>query len=168
MEHEKKMWLASSTVPHKGRRSSHRTAAKASSRKTTLAQGASLKRKANDDTAGPSPSSKRYNSLTHTQWIDQTVMFSAVPYRRRSVRRTVSGDPAGHAQTNPAPGPATRIGGGAGAMPDCHLPEDSDNVSVTNSEVESAMGHWRRRAAMRDPHFTKEAFNALNSLDAYI
>ena len=53
-------------------------------------------------------------------------------------------------------------------MPDCHLPEDLDNVSVTNSEVESAMGHRRRRAAMRDPHFTKETFNALISMDAYI
>ena len=55
-----------------------------------------------------------------------------------------------------------------GAMPDCHLSEDSDNVSITNSEVESAMGHRRRRAAMRGPHFTEEAFNALSLADAYI
>ena len=53
-------------------------------------------------------------------------------------------------------------------MPNCHLLEDSDNVSITNSEVESAMGHRRQRAAMHDTHFTKEAFNALNSADAYI
>ena len=73
--------------------------------------------------------------------------FPAVPYCRRSVRRTR---------------------GDVGAMPDCHLSEDSDNVSITNSEVESAMGHRRQRAAMRDPHFTEEAFNALSSADAYI
>ena len=81
---------------------------------------------------------------------------------------TAFGDLAGHAQTDPAPEPATRTGRDAGAMPDCHLPEDSENVSVTNSEVESAMGHRRRRAAMRDPHITEEAFNALSSADAYI
>ena len=152
----------------KGRRSHQRAAAKASSKKTTLAQGASLKRKANNDIAGPSYASKRYNLLARTQQIDRTVTFPAVPYCRRSVRQTTSADLAGHAQTNPAPNPATRTGGDAGAMPDCHLPEDSDNVSVTNSEVESAMNHRRRRAAMRDPNFTEEAFNAFSSADAYI
>ena len=53
-------------------------------------------------------------------------------------------------------------------MPDCPLSDDSDNVSVTNSEVESAMNHRRRRAAMHDPTFTEEAFNACSSVDAYI
>mgnify|MGYP005846245909 FL=1 len=53
-------------------------------------------------------------------------------------------------------------------MPDCHLQEDLDNVFVTNSEVESAMNHQRRKEAMRDPSFTEEAFNALSSADAYI
>ena len=152
----------------KGRGLSHRTVAKASSRKMTLAQGASLKRKANDDTARPSSLSKRYNYLTRTQWRDQTVTFPAVPYRRRSVRRTVSRDLAGHAQANPAPDPTTRTGVDAEEMTDCHLPEDSDNVSVTNSEVESAMNHRQQRAAMRDPNFTEEAFIAFSSLDAYI
>ena len=71
-------------------------------------------------------------------------------------------------QANPAPDPATRTGGDAGAMPDCHLPEDSDNVSVTNSEVESVMNHQRRRAAMHDPNFIGEAFNAFSSADACI
>jgi hypothetical protein len=55
-----------------------------------------------------------------------------------------------------------------GVTPDCPSAEDSDDVSVTNSEVESAMNHRRRRAALRDPGFTKEAFNAFNSADAYI
>ena len=53
-------------------------------------------------------------------------------------------------------------------MPDCPSSEDSDNVSVTNSEVESAMNHLRRRAALRDPGFGKEAFDAFSSTDAYI
>ena len=112
--------------------------------------------------------SKRYNSLTCTRRIDRMVTFPAVTYCGRSVHRTISRVPHGHAQTNPAPDPATRHGGNTGAMPDCHLPEDSDNVSDTNSEVESAMNHWRRRAAMRDPNFTKKAFNAFSSADAYI
>lgn len=30
------------------------------------------------------------------------------------------------------------------------------------------MNHRRRRAAMRDPTFTEEAFNAFSSADAYI
>ena len=46
--------------------------------------------------------------------------------------------------------------------------EDSDRISATNSEVESAMNHRRRRAALRDPNFSEEAFNAFNSGDAYI
>ena len=53
-------------------------------------------------------------------------------------------------------------------MPDCHLQEDSDNVLVTNSEVETMMNHRRRKEAMCNPSFTKEAFNALSSADAYI
>ena len=44
--------------------------------------------------------------------------------------------------------------------PDCLSAEDSDDVSITNSEVESAMNHRHRRAALHDPGFTKEAFNA--------
>ena len=41
-------------------------------------------------------------------------------------------------------------------------------MSITNSEVESAMNHRRRRAALRGPGFPDEAFNAFNSGDAYI
>ena len=46
--------------------------------------------------------------------------------------------------------------------------EDADRFSATNSEVESAMNHRHRRAALRDPNFSEEAFNAFNSGDAYI
>ena len=52
--------------------------------------------------------------------------------------------------------------------PDCPHTEDLDRMYTTNSEVESAMNHWHRRAALRDPGFSEEAFNAFNSGDAYI
>ena len=80
----------------------------------------------------------------------------------------MSGDPAGRASTNQVPDPASRVGADMGVTPDCPPLEDSDNVSVLNSEVESAMNHRQRRAALHDPSFTKEAFNAFSSADAYI
>ena len=46
--------------------------------------------------------------------------------------------------------------------------EDADRFSATNSEVESTMNDRRRRAALRDPNFSEEAFDAFNSGDAYI
>lgn len=93
--------------------------------------------------------------------------FSARPSFRKSIRQTISGDLAGHASTNPAPDPVIRTRVDTEKMTDCHLQEDSDNVSVTNSEVESAMNHRRRKEAMRDPSFTEEAFNA-SALRTYI
>jgi len=80
----------------------------------------------------------------------------------------VSEGPVGRAPTNQVPDPASRAGADTGVTPDCPPSEDSDNVSVTNSEVESAMNHRRRRAALRDPGFAKEAFDAFSSVDAYI
>ena len=55
-----------------------------------------------------------------------------------------------------------------GTTPDGPPTEDSDRISATNSEVESAMNHQHRRAALCDPSFSEEAFNAFNSGDAYI
>ena len=78
------------------------------------------------------------------------------------------GDPAGRASVSQVPDPASRAGAATGATSDCPPSEDSDNVSVTNSEVESAMNHRRRRASLCDPRFAKEAFNAFSSADAYI
>ena len=80
----------------------------------------------------------------------------------------MSGDPAGRASTNQVPDPASRAGADAGVPPDCPPSEDSDNVSVTNSEVESFMNHWQQRATLCNPSFTKEAFNDFSSADAYI
>ena len=80
----------------------------------------------------------------------------------------MSGDPAGRASTNQVPDPALKARADTGVTPDYPSAEESDDVAVTNSEVESAMNHRRRRAALRDPDFTKEAFNAFSSADAYI
>ena len=46
--------------------------------------------------------------------------------------------------------------------------EDADRLSATNSEVESAMNHRRRRAVLRDACFSLEAFDAFNSGEAYL
>ena len=82
--------------------------------------------------------------------------------------RTISRGPSGHTSCSQDSNPAVKTGAEAGVMPDCPPAEDSDDVSVTNSEVESAMNHRRRRAVLRDPSFSEEAFNAFSSADAYI
>ena len=55
-----------------------------------------------------------------------------------------------------------------GTTPDVPPTEDADRLSATNSEVESAMNHRRRRAVLRDACFSQEAFDAFNLGDAYI
>ena len=82
--------------------------------------------------------------------------------------RTMSGGPAGHTPHSRDPDPAVKTKAGMGVTPDCPPAEDSDDVSVSNSDVESAMNHRRRRAVLRDPNFSEEAFNAFSSADAYI
>ena len=64
--------------------------------------------------------------------------------------------------------PAEEPGADMGVTSDCPSSEGSENMSVTNSEVESAMNHRRWRAILRDPHYSKEAFDAFSSADAYI
>ena len=82
--------------------------------------------------------------------------------------RTISGGSSGRTPPSRDPNPAVKTGAETGVTPDCPPAEDSDDVSVTNSEVESAMNHRRRRAILQDPGFSEEAFNAFNSVDAYI
>ena len=52
--------------------------------------------------------------------------------------------------------------------PDNPSTKDADRLSATNSEVESAMNHRRRRAVLRDACFSPEAFDAFNSGEAYL
>ena len=82
--------------------------------------------------------------------------------------RTMSGCPAGHTPGRRDPDPTVKTRADTGVTPDCPPPEDSDDVSVTNSKVESAMNHRCRRAILQDLGFSEEAFNAFSSADAYI
>ena len=74
--------------------------------------------------------------------------------------------PASQMSANPAPDSSTRMR--ADTMPAPPLQEDSDDVSVTNYEVESVMNHRRLKEAMHAPVFTEHEFTALSSVDAYI
>ena len=78
------------------------------------------------------------------------------------------GDAADHASTSRAPGPDIEAEADMGRTPDTPPTEDVDRLSATNSEVESAMNHRRRRAVLRDACFSQEVFDAFNSGDAYI
>ena len=55
---------------------------------------------------------------------------------RKNARRTVSGEPAGHASTSRAPEPDLEADANVGPTPDGPPIEDADRLSATNSEVE--------------------------------
>ena len=95
-------------------------------------------------------------------------MTKSVVLIRKNNPRTMSGDSASRASTSRIPDPVARTEANTEVTPDCPSTEEWDKVSVTNSEVESAMNHRHRRAVLRDPGFSEEAFNAFNSGDAYI
>ena len=78
----------------------------------------------------------------------------------------MSGDPASRASTSRIP--VSRTEANTEVTPNCPRTEDSDRMSVTNSEVESAMNHRRPRTILRDACFSQEALDAFNSGDAYI
>ena len=77
-------------------------------------------------------------------------------------------DPTGHASSSPIPESDSRVEADVGTMPNCPSAEDTDMLSATNSEVESAMNHRRRRAIPHGGIFSEEAFNAFNFRHAYI
>ena len=80
----------------------------------------------------------------------------------------MSGEAADHASTSRAPGPDIEAEADMGRTPNTPSTEDVDRLSATNSEVESAMNHRRRRAILRDACFSPEAFDAFNSGEAYL
>ena len=80
----------------------------------------------------------------------------------------MSGNAADHASTSRALRPDMEAEADMGRTPDNPPTEDADRLSATNSEVESAMNHRRRRAVLRDACFSPEAFDAFNSGDAYL
>ena len=55
-----------------------------------------------------------------------------------------------------------------GRAPDAPPTEDMDGLSATNSEVESAMNHRRRRTVLCDVCFSQELLDAFNTGDAYL
>ena len=64
------------------------------------------------------------------------------------------------------PGPEAEAN--TGCAPDTPPTEDVDGLSATNSEVESAMNHRRRRTVLRDACFSQGAVDAFNLGDAYL
>ena len=88
--------------------------------------------------------------------------------RRKSARRTVSGEVANRASASQAPTPGPEGEASARREPDAPPTEDADRLSATRSEVESAMNHRRRRTVLRDACFSPEALNAFDSGDAHL
>ena len=88
--------------------------------------------------------------------------------RRKSARRTESGEGANQASASKAPTPGPEGEASARRESDAHPTEDADRLSATRSEVESAMNHRRRRTVIRDACFSPEALNAFNAGDAHL
>ena len=88
--------------------------------------------------------------------------------RRKSARRTVSGEVANQASASHAPTPGSEWEANTRHKPDAPPTEDADRLSATRSEVESAMNHRRRRTVLRDVCFSSEALNAFNAGDAHL
>ena len=88
--------------------------------------------------------------------------------RRKSARRTESGEGAHQASASQAPTPGPEGEASARREPDAPPTEDVDRLSATRSEVESAMNHRHRRTVLRDACFSPEALNAFNAGDAHL
>ena len=66
--------------------------------------------------------------------------------------------------SRPGPEAEADTGRASGAPPT----EDADGLSATNSAVESALNHRRRRTVLREACFSPEALDAFNTGDAYL
>ena len=89
-------------------------------------------------------------------------------FRTKRPRRTIPGEAANRASTSQAPKPGPEAEANARRAPDAPPTEDVDGLSATNSEVESAMNHRRRRIILRDACFSQGALDAFNSGDAHL
>ena len=89
-------------------------------------------------------------------------------FRRKSARRTLSGEIANQASASHAPTPGPEGEASARREPDAPPTEDADRLSATRSEVESAMNHRRRRTVLRDTCFSPEALNAFSLGDVHL
>ena len=97
------------------------------------------------------------------RWID-----AGAPFRKKSARRTVSGEMANRASASQAPTPGLETEVNTRRASDASSTEDADRLSATNSKVESAMNHRRRRTVFRDACFSPEALNVFNTGDAHL
>lgn len=88
--------------------------------------------------------------------------------RRKSARRTESGEVANQASASQAPTLGPEREASARREPDAPPTEDADRLSATRFEVESAMNHKRRRIVLRDACFSPEALNAFNAGDTHL
>src|SRR3954468_2494312 len=96
-------------------------------------------------------------------------MLTSAPFSRlKRPHRTVSGGAANRASTSQAPTSGPEAGTNTEFAPDAPSTEDADRLSATNSVVESAMNHRRRRTVLRDACFSPEALDAFNSGDTYL
>ena len=93
---------------------------------------------------------------------------AGAPLRKKSARRTVSGEMANRASASQAPTPGPEAEVNTRRASDAPPTEDADRLSATNSEVESAMNHRRRRTVLRDACFSPEALDAFNSGDVHL
>ena len=80
----------------------------------------------------------------------------------------MSGEVANRASASQAPTPGPEAEVNTRHASDSPPTEDADRLSATNSEVESAMNHRRRRTVLRDACFSPEALNAFNEGDAHL
>ena len=80
--------------------------------------------------------------------------------RKKRARRTMS---AGQG-SRLGPEAEADTGRASGAPPT----KGADGLSATNSEVESALNHRRRRTILRDACFSPEVLDAFNTGDAYL
>ena len=80
--------------------------------------------------------------------------------RKKRTRRTIS---TGHG-SRLGPEAEADTGRASGVPPT----EDAVGLSTTNSEVESALNHRRRRTVLRDACFSPEVLDAFNTGDVYL
>ena len=80
--------------------------------------------------------------------------------RKKRARRTMSASQG----LRPGPKAEADTGRASGAPPT----KGADGLSATNSEVESALNHRRRRTVLRDACFSPKALDAFNTGDVYL
>ena len=86
-----------------------------------------------------------------------------------SGQRDLAGlEAANRASTSQAPKPGPEAEANTRRAPDAPPTEDADGLSATNSEVESAMNHRRRRTILHDACFSQGALDAFNLGDAHL